>query len=308
MINTNFNSILELIQTFSSEQVCIEYLEQMRWGGIVESPFDSASKVYKCSKNRYKCRNTGKYFNVKTGSMFENTKISLQKWFLAIWLLTSGKKGISSVQLAKDIGVTQKTAWFLSHRIRECFGIENNNELAGDVECDETFIGGKNRNRHRDKKVEYSKNRNFPDKVPVVGMLQRGGKMNAYVVNDTKKASIQPFIYQYVISENTRLISDEWCGYKGLGTSYFHLVVDHSKKEYVNSEDKSIHTNTIEGCWKILKNSVSGIYNFVSKKHLQKYVNEFIYKFNLRYISSNEKFTYLLKKCTVRTKYEDLIK
>ena len=112
MINTNFNSILELIQTFSSEQVCIEYLEQMRWGGIVESPFDSASKVYKCSKNRYKCRNTGKYFNVKTGSMFENTKISLQKWFLAIWLLTSGKKGISSVQLAKDIGVTQKQHGF----------------------------------------------------------------------------------------------------------------------------------------------------------------------------------------------------
>ncbi|WP_345765622.1 MULTISPECIES: IS1595 family transposase [Chryseobacterium] len=307
MINTNFKSVLELIKTFSSEQVCIDYLEQMRWSGVVESPFDPESKIYKCSNNRYRCKNTGKYFNVKTGTMFENTKISLQKWFLAIWLLTCGKKGISSIQLAKDIGVTQKTAWFLSHRIRECFGIENNNTLEGDVECDETFIGGKNKNRHANKKAKYSGGRNFPDKVPVMGMLQRGGKMNAFVIDNTGKSNIQPLVRRYIISKNTRLISDEWSGYKGLNKSYRHVVVDHSKKEYVNAKDKTIHTNSIEGCWKILKNSIYGIYNAVSRKHLQRYVNEFLYRFNLRSTPDHTKFVYLLRKSKVRTKYKSLI-
>ena len=307
MINTNIKSVLELLQTFSTEEKCIDYLEQMRWGGIVESPFDSESQVYKCSKNRYKCKNTGKYFNAKTGSMFENSKISLQKWFLAIWLITSHKKGISSLQLAKDIDVTQKTAWFMLQRIRACYGIENHNELEGTVECDETFIGGKNKNRHKNKKVKNSQGRNYKDKVPVMGMLQRGGKMNAFVVDDTKKLSIQPLIYKFIIPENTRLISDEWWGYSGLCKTYDHKIVDHSKKEYVNSADSSIHTNTIEGSWKILKNSLNGTYNHVSKKHLQKYVDEFVYKFNLREISDGDKFRYFLTNSEVRTKYKDLV-
>lgn len=116
MLGLDIKSAFELSQIFTSEQVCIEYLEDVRWGGIVVSPFDSDSKVYKCKNNQYRCRNTGKYFNVKTGTMFENSKISLRKFFLSIWLLTSHKKGISSLQLARDIGVTQKTAWFLAHK------------------------------------------------------------------------------------------------------------------------------------------------------------------------------------------------
>ncbi len=306
MINTNFKSVLELLQTFSTEQVCIDYLEQMRWGGIISSPFDAESKVYRCSKNRYKCKNTGKYFNAKTGTMFENTKVGLQKWFLAIWLVTSYKKGITSIQLARDIDVTQKTAWFLLQRIRSCFGIENSNELEGVVECDETFIGGKNKNRHKDKKAKKAQGRNFTDKVPVMGMLQRGGKMNAFVVTDTRKNSIQPLIYKYV-SQDTRLISDEWWGYNGLDKNYNHQVVDHSRKEYVSLRDSTVHTNNIEGCWKILKSSVSGMYNHVSRKHLQKYVDEFLYKFNLREISDSDKFRYLILNSDVRTKYKDLI-
>lgn len=309
MINTKIKSVIELLQTFSTEQICIDYLEQMRWGGVIESPFDPLSQVYKCIGNKYKCKNTGKYFNVKTGSMFENTKISLRKWFLAIWLVTTYKKGISSLQLAKDIGVTQKTAWFLLQRIRVCFSIENSNELSGIVECDETFIGGKNKNRHKNKKVKRAQGRNFKDKTPVMGMLQRGGKMNAYVINDTRRQSIQPLIYKYVAvaPETTRIISDEWWAYTGLDKYYDHQVVDHSKKEYVSLQDDTVHTNSIEGSWKILKNSVSGIYNHVSKKHLQKYVDEFLYRFNLRKISDSDRFQYLLSNSDIRTKYKDLI-
>lgn len=307
MISNNIKSIFELTQIFSTEQDCIEYYEDLRWNGIVVSPFDPTSTVYKCSKNRYRCRNTGKYFNVKTGTMFENTKIGLRKWFIAIWLVTAHKKGISSMQLSKDIGVTQKTAWFMLHRIRACFGIENNNELEGIVECDETFIGGKNKNRHKDKKVPQSQGRSFKDKVPVMGMLQRGGKMNAYVVDDTKRKSIQPFIHKYVNPKTTQtIISDEWWAYKGLDKYYTHNVIDHSRKEYVSLQDNNIHTNNIEGSWNILKRSVSGMYNHVSKKHLQKYVDEFVYRFNLRKVSDQEKFRYLLSNSNIRTTYQEL--
>lgn len=305
-INTNIKSVLELIQAFPTEQACIDYLEEIIWTGIVVSPFDATSKVYKCKNNRYRCKNTRKYFNIKTGTMFENSKVSLRKWFLAIWLVTAHKKGISSMQLAKDIGVTQKTAWFVLQRIRACFGIENCNELDGIVEADETFIGGKNKNRHKDKKVPHSQGRSFKDKVPVMGMLQRDGKLNAFVVTDTKRKSIQPLIHKYV-KTGTRLISDEWWAYRGLHRHYDHRIIDHSKKEYVSLQDNTIHTNNIEGSWNILKRSVSGMYNHVSKKHLQKYVDEFVYRYNLREVTDYKKFEHLLNNNNVRTRYKDLI-
>jgi len=122
MINTDFNTIIDLLNAFPDDQSCINHLEELRWSGQVISPFDADSKVYKCANNRYRCKETGKYFNVKTATLFDNTKVKLQKWFLAIWLVTSHKKGISSIQLSKDIGVTQKTAWFMLQRIRNCFG------------------------------------------------------------------------------------------------------------------------------------------------------------------------------------------
>ncbi len=150
MINKNFHSILELLEAFPNEEICIQHLEAIRWNEKVISPFDNNSPVYKCKNNRYRCRckNTGKYFNVKTGTMFDNTKISLQKWFVAIWLVTAHKKGISSRQLAKDIHITQKTAWFVLQRVRVCFAIENDHKLENEVEVDETYIGGKNKNKH----------------------------------------------------------------------------------------------------------------------------------------------------------------
>lgn len=123
MLNRDFNSVLEFIKAFHSEQVCIDHLEQLRWRGNIISPFDMMSKVYKCAGNKYRCKNTGKYFNVRTGTLFDNTKVELQKWFLAIWIATFYKEDITSLQLSKDIDVTQKTAWFMLQRIRKCYGI-----------------------------------------------------------------------------------------------------------------------------------------------------------------------------------------
>lgn len=137
MIDKDFNSLIELFDAFPNEQSCIDHLEYLRWHGNVVSPFDPTSKVYKCKDNKYRCKNTGKYFNVKTNTLFDSSKVELRKWFAAIWLATSHKKGISSAQLARDIDVTQKTAWFMLRRIRNCFDVENNHDLNNTVEIDE---------------------------------------------------------------------------------------------------------------------------------------------------------------------------
>lgn len=183
----NFKSLFDLLQAFPTEESCREHIEKTRWSNGVTSPFDPTSKVYNYGNGKYRCKNSGKNFNVKTGTIFCGSKVPLRKWFIAIWFETSHKKGISSIQLSKDISVTQKTAWFMLQRIRECFFFENKSKLDGDVELDETFVGGKNKNRHRNKRVKHSQGRSFKDKTPVLGMLQRGGNVVCRVVKSTSK-------------------------------------------------------------------------------------------------------------------------
>ena len=149
------NSIPALYKQFPNEEACIKYLEDFNWHGKPISPFDKTSKVYKLKNGNYRCKNTGKNFTVKTGTMFEKTKIDLQRWFVAIWLVINHKAGLSSYQLAKDIDVTQKTAWFMLHKIRSQMYLANENPLTDDVEIDETLVGGRNKNRHWNKKVAH---------------------------------------------------------------------------------------------------------------------------------------------------------
>lgn len=306
MINNEFNSILGLINTFSSEQICIEHLETLRWNGNPASPFDPTSKVYKCAGNKYKCKNTGKYFNVRTGTMFDNTKIELQKWFLAMWLITSHKKGISSLQLSRDIKVTQKTAWFMNHRIRACFGMENdsNHDLNNEVEIDETYVGGKNKNRHANNKIEGSQGRSSKDKTPVIGMVEREGNLFAYRTTDVHSGTITPLV-EAIISKDAKVYTDEWTGYAGVSKVYDHQVVKHGEGEYVNGR---IHTNTIEGFWSLLKRGIIRIYHSTSEKHLQKYVDKFVFRYNSREDKcESTRFNLLLERCDVRTKFHELI-
>jgi len=277
MINKDFKSILDLLKEFSDEQICIDHLTKLRWNGDVVSPFDHTSKVYVCNGNKYRCKNTGKYFNVRTETMFDNTKIPLQKWFLAIWIITSHKKGISSVQLSKDIDITQKSAWFMLQRIRNCFGIENNNDLNN---VDEASIGDKNKNHHSDKKVVNSQGHSLKDKTPVFGMGERIAQ---------------------VIKETATMYTDKYLRYNSLKRIYDHAFVKHNS--HVNSR---IHTNTTEGFWSLLKRGIIGIYNLKSSTHLKMYVDEFRYN-TTEYTESN-RFNLLLTNSTFRLTYKQLIK
>lgn len=238
----SFKSVRELLKVFSNEKKCENFLKKVRWGEKVISPYDETAKVYVCSRNRYRCAKTKKDFNVKTGTMFENTKIELRTWFLAIYIITSHKKGISSLQLATDLQVTQTTAWFILHRIRECFAIDNNSILSNDVEIDETYVGGKNKNRHANKKVKNSQGRSMKDKVAVLGMLERNGKLVVRVVEDVQANTLTEEIRKNVIT-TANIYTDEWLGYNEIHKYYNHSIVKHSEKEFVNGD---AYTNNIE--------------------------------------------------------------
>lgn len=206
------------------------------------------------------------------------------------------QKGISSVQLSKDIGVTQKTAWFMLHRIRKALGIDNDKtdddknddegKLDGTVEVDETFIGGKNKNRHADKKVKACQGRSFKDKVPVFGMFQRGGRVIAMVVQDTKSNTLFQAIHDNV-KEGSNLYTDEWNYSAGVDTLYNHRNVNHGAGFYGSGD---LTTNHIEGFWALVKRSIMGIYYHWSKKHMQRYIDECVYRFNTRLLSDKERF------------------
>ena len=228
-MKTDF-TLLTLSENFPDEESCIRYFEKMRWGDEVISPYDSNSKVYKCGNGKYKCKNTGRYFDVKTGTAFANTKLPMKAWFYAMMLFLSHKRGVSSCQLARDLGITQKTAWKMLHKIRQYMEMENSHTLSGEVEIDEAFVGGKNKNRHKDKKVEKCQGRSYKDKVPVFGILERGGKVVAKVVPNTQAKTIVPIIKEKV-ELGSVVYTDGW-DYSGQHGKSVQRSVDHEKHFY----------------------------------------------------------------------------
>lgn len=249
------------------------------------------------------CKNTQKMFNVKVGTIFHSTKLPLRKWFMAIWLVLSHKKGISSLQLSRDLKITQKTAWYILQKIRTCLICKNKGKLDGEVECDETFVGGKNKNRHKNKKVKNSQGRSFKDKTPIFGVLQRKGDVICRVVENTSQYEITPNILKFV-EFSSILYTDEWQGYNDIAEIYTRFSVDHSKKQFV---DGDIYTNTIEGFWSILKRGIIGIYHHMSKKHLQLYANEFAFRYNTRQISEGSRFKLFLCNAEKKLTYQNII-
>jgi transposase-like protein len=275
-------SLQEAIIYFSNPDNCIDYLAIRRWpDGCVLCPTCGSDKV-KFNPNRrlWQCstHHSRRQFSVKVGTVMEDSAIPLDKWMTATWMVTNCKNGVSSYEIARDVKVTQKSAWFMLHRIRlamqdDFFG----SKLGGEVEVDETFIGGKSRNMHLSKRKQRITGTGGADKTIVFGMLERGGRVRAKVMPNRKRESVQPEIRQHV-QAGTALYSDEWVAYKGLETDYAHQVIDHAV-QYVNGR---VHTNSMENFWSLLKRGIAGTYVAVEPFHLFRYLDEQMFRFNNR--------------------------
>lgn len=274
-------SIVDLMDFFNDERACEKHLQEILWRNTEYCPHCGTIKIYHLKGGRrFRCSGCKKDFSIKTGTIFHDSKIPLRKWFLAIYLLTTHKKSMSSYQLARDIKVTQKTAYYMLQRIREA--VKNENFLApmdGVVEVDDTYIGGKEKNKHVSKRTKGTQGRSLKTKEPVIGMVEREtGKVKAEQIEHVDQSTVEQKLLQHV-NIGSRVISDEWKSYKKLKEFYKHESVNHSQEEYVRGD---VHTNTIEGFWAILKRSIYGIHHFVTAKHLQRYINEQAFRYNNR--------------------------
>lgn len=275
------STLQEAIVYFADPKNCNEFLAGLRWtDGKVECPYCGSDKVvYLASQNRYKCYggHPKAQFSLKVGTIFESSPISLDKWLCAMWLVVNCKNGISSCEMARDLGVTQKSAWFMNHRIRMALHDGSIEKASGHVEADETFIGGKARNMHVAQRRRRITGTGTKDKTPVMGILERGGKIRTSVVENRKKKTLQAEIHKHV-EAGSALYTDFLLSYEGLEGKYAHQVVDHAV-EYVNG---NAHTNGLENYWSLLKRSISGTYVSVEPWHLFRYLDEQAYRYNNR--------------------------
>jgi len=301
--------LVDLAIKFPNEHACHQYLASRLWKeGEVICPYsDCGHNNYYVFKDgiRYKCKKCNRIFTAKTSTFMEGSKLPTIKWIFAMFLALH-KKGVSSVQLSKDISVTQKTAWFMLHRIRQSFANEEKKNFTGTVELDETFVGGKNKNRHYRKRVEYKEvtGRAYPDKTPVFGMYERESRtIKAMVISRHEFNHIGLTITRNIWPGAT-LMTDDWTGYRGIDKMYNRFSIEHKKWIYA---DGDVTTNRIENFWSHFKRGMHGTYIRVTPKHLNKYVQEFVFRFNNRNLAMEHQIDAIIDNMVCRLKYKDLI-
>jgi len=303
----NFRNLKEVLQKFTDDAVCRHWLESQRWDGVPVCAHCGHQGAYKLGDGKtYKCssKECHKKFTVTKGTVFENTNIPLNTWFAAVYLATAHKKGISSLQLSRDLGITQKTAWFMLHRIRKAFTVNAPEMLENLVEMDETYIGGKAANKTNKQRKKLKEGTGYINKTPVFGILERNGNVIVQPVTEAKGETLMPIITQRV-SADAICVTDGFGGYKDLKNSFkAHEIINHAQNEYSRG---IYHTNTIEGFWSLLKRGIYGIYHQVSPKHLHRYCDEFAYRYNSRKLPDNERFSLSLKHIDGRLTYKKLI-
>ena len=310
-MKAKFKSMRELTAYFMCEKRSKAFYEEVRWKGNITCPKCNHNKVYRTAYG-YKCASSKCYrlFTVTTGTVFESTKLPLGIWLTSIYILETSKKGISSVQLSIQMDITQKSAWFLKHRIRESKKLGADfSFLVGIVEVDETYMGGKVANMHKHKKPKNAQGRS-KYKPSIFGLLERGGRVRAFVTEDTYKRTIQKLIKENV-SKDAIIMSDKYRAYWGLDKIFAgHHSVSHAQKEYVRQEGElSVHIQAMEGFWGLFKRGYFGIYHYMSKKHLQRYIDEFTFRYNTKDMNAMDRFMQSLELISkVRIRYKDLIK
>ncbi len=300
-------TLQQAVKFFSDDLFCIKFIASRRWanGQAVCPRCDFTNNTFMESRKVWQCKNKEckKQFSVKVGTIFEDSPIGLDKWLTAVWLITNAKNGISSYEIHRAIGVTQKTAWFMLHRLRLAMQSGSFEKLSGNVEVDETFIGGKAKNMHKHKREAIIQGRGSVGKTAVFGALERKGRVLAKVIESTNRETLHAEVKEKV-ETGANLFTDEWLSYRGLDSEYIHEVINHSI-EYVKG---NIHTNGIENFWALLKRTLKGTYVSVEPFHLSRYLAEQTFRFNERTGNDKERFLGVLKAITgKRLTYNELI-
>lgn len=300
---TEFQSLIELFDAIPDEAAAIAYFKAIRWKDGERCPYCGHNKVYGFKDGKtWKCAapNCRQRFSIRVGTIFEDSKIPLRKWLAAIWFITSHRKGIASTQLARDLKVTQKTAWFMLHRLRHAArtrSFVNRRPLTGEIEADETFIGGKDRNKPKHKRS----GRKQGDKVVVFGLRERGGEIRARPISGLKDVKAEIIAN---VEKGATLYTDDWSGYQGVDHHVTRHSVDHSKDEYVRHY--IIHTNGIESVWALLKRQIIGIHHWVSAKHLHRYIDEVTFRLNRSVVTETQRMQEFCGRVDGRLTYDSL--
>jgi transposase-like protein len=284
------STLIQAIRYFSDADICTEFVANLRWpNGPVCPRCGGVEHSYLTTRRLWKCKACKKQFSVKVGTIFQDSALGLDKWLPAVWLIANSKNGISSHELSRSLGITQKSAWFMLHRIRLAMQTGSFDKLDGEVEADETFIGGKARNMHKDVRKRKITGTGGKDKTAVMGIRQRGGETRASIVPNVQRSTLHGQIAQHV-KPGATVYTDVARAYSGLDRSYAHETVDHAER-YV---DGRAHTNGLENFWSLLKRGLSGTYVSVEPFHLFRYLDERVFAYNLRDRSDYGRFEAVL--------------
>lgn len=305
-------TLVEAIRYFADPDVCLDFVVNLRWpNGIVTCPtcgrddarFIPTRRIWEC-----RSKHTRQQFSVKVGTIFEDSPIGLDKWLAAIWMIANAKNGVSSYEIARGLGVTQKTAWFMLHRIRLAMDVPSIDKFSGEVEVDETFIGGKARFMHKDRRAEKVTGTGGKDKTAVMGLLERHGPdghsaVKAQVISDRRRKTLSPEVRKHV-TPGSEVYTDALKSYADLSDSYIHEVIDHAEA-YVRGK---VHTNGIENFWSLLKRAIRGTYVNVEPFHLFRYLNEETFRYNTRKTDDGTRFQKVVSSVSgKRLTYKQLI-